>query len=197
MDEAIRAEEKHRRELRSSSLGALVGRHCVHRAISPCLAPDGWGEEVEDRDVILMALIGSWAMVRRPKCAPYVCGVKEILPPNEKLCNSPESARGEHEKGHGSATPSRRMDYCIHGFNFASPEDRQAVAEGHHLWPSFVEFWSRRYYGKPSMDEEQDRELFEFFVEGGWNETSQNDNNQGSPTEVRKYNEKLCNSPLQ
>lgn len=75
----------------------------------------------------------------------------------------------------GSETPSRRSDYYLHGFSFASRDERQAAAEGHPLWDGFLEYWSRRYHGTPSMDETWDRELYEFFVEGGWQEASQND----------------------
>lgn len=67
---------------------ALVGRHVVHRKISPRLKPGcGWMKETEDRDVVLMALVGAWAMVRRPKCAPYICFASELLPPNAESSN--------------------------------------------------------------------------------------------------------------
>ena len=74
----------------------------------------------------------------------------------------------------------RRTDYCLHGFSFASRDERQAAAEGHHLWEGFVAYWQRRYNGYPSMDETWDRELYEFFVEGGWQEASSSASSQAT-----------------
>lgn len=68
---------------RSEGAATMVGQHVVHRKISPCMKPGGgWGKESEDRDVVLLAISDEWAMVRRPKCAPYVCYASELLPPN-------------------------------------------------------------------------------------------------------------------
>lgn len=56
-----------------------IGKHCVHRASNPVNLVNGkWQYKVEMRDVILMARSGTWAMVRRPRCAPYVCLIREL-----------------------------------------------------------------------------------------------------------------------
>jgi len=74
----------------------------------------------------------------------------------------------------GSAAPNGGADYTLHGFSFASSEARQAAAEGHHLWAAFIAFTLKQGYdGEPTMDDSRDRELFEAFVEGGWQEAQQ------------------------
>lgn len=71
----------------------------------------------------------------------------------------------------GSAAPNGGTDYTLHGFSFASSEARQAEAEGHHLWAAFIAFTIKQGYdGEPTMDDSRDRELFEAFGEGGWQE---------------------------
>lgn len=37
-----------------------------------------WTYETERRAVVLMAIVGMHAMVRRKGCTPYVCGTKEL-----------------------------------------------------------------------------------------------------------------------
>ena len=37
-----------------------------------------WTYEIESRPVVLMAIVGIHAMVRRKGCNPYVCNVKEL-----------------------------------------------------------------------------------------------------------------------
>jgi hypothetical protein len=38
----------------------------------------GWIYETEHRAVVLMSIVGIYAMVRRKGCMPYVCGIKEL-----------------------------------------------------------------------------------------------------------------------
>ena len=84
------AEIRPLRKKTAFACSSLIGRHVVHRKISPRLKPGGgWMKETEDRDVVLMALVGAWAMVRRPKCAPYVCSASELLPPNAAISDVP------------------------------------------------------------------------------------------------------------
>lgn len=64
------------------SLQAVVGRHIVHRVFSPRPLTGEWNRDYENRDVVLMAVSGAWAMVRRPGCIPYTVMVKELVPPN-------------------------------------------------------------------------------------------------------------------
>lgn len=58
--------------------------------------------------------------------------------------------------------------FPMHGFSFDSEEERQKVAEGHHLWPDFLKLWGRIYFENPLMNRRSDKELFEFFVAGGF-----------------------------
>jgi hypothetical protein len=78
----------------SGSLERMVGRHIVHLKTSPRSYQNGkWQYETEERDVILMAVSGKWAMIRRPRCAPYTAEVKELVPPNEKAQARPEQTK--------------------------------------------------------------------------------------------------------
>lgn len=52
-------------------LDALVGKRVVHQS------------GTEPRDVVLLAIAGRSAMVRRPGCIAYTCGVDELRPPEE------------------------------------------------------------------------------------------------------------------
>src|SRR5690349_2865238 len=68
------------------SLQRMVGRHIVHN----CPGTEWKGgkiiKTVDRRDVVLMAIVGVYAMVRRPSCGPYVASVRELeVPSNEKL----------------------------------------------------------------------------------------------------------------
>jgi len=62
--------------------------------------------------------------------------------------------------------------FCIHGFSFESAEERQAVAEGHDLWPDYLKYWNDHcgYIDKPDMNDDMHRELFEFYIEGAFRE---------------------------
>jgi hypothetical protein len=40
----------------------------------------GWTYHEEDFEVVLMATSGKWAMVRRPRCIPFCCEIKELKP---------------------------------------------------------------------------------------------------------------------
>jgi hypothetical protein len=58
-----------------------VGKRCVHVATNPKAFKAGkWEYETDRREVVLMAVSGKFAMVRRPRCGPYVCSVKELEP---------------------------------------------------------------------------------------------------------------------
>jgi len=69
---------------------------------------------------------------------------------------------------HGSASLPRRTDYCLHGFSFATREERQAAAVGHHLWKDYLAWDKRRHCGTPDMDDDHDREVFEAFIHGAF-----------------------------
>lgn len=81
-----------------------------------------------------------------------------------KLPTAVEGARSR--AAHGSESPSRGTDYCLHGFSFASSEERQAAAVGHPLWKAYLAWDRRRHYGHPDMDDAHDREVFEAYIEG-------------------------------
>lgn len=58
-----------------------TGKHYIHRCVTPKSFKDGqWTYATENRDVILMATCRGYAMVRRPRCAPYVCMVNDLHP---------------------------------------------------------------------------------------------------------------------
>lgn len=63
--------------------------------------------------------------------------------------------------------------YYLHGFSFETEEQRQAAATGHHLWPGFETWWNHRYDGVPDINDSHCRELFEAYIEGGWQESQQ------------------------
>lgn len=70
---------------KTRSIALLVGRHVIHRiSLAQSYAGGKWTYATEDRDVILMAVSGAYAMVRRPSCMPYVAPVREIVP-NKKV----------------------------------------------------------------------------------------------------------------
>ena len=53
------------------------------KAIHVCTVPvnfDGhkWIYKTEEKEVLVMAIAGGYAMVRRKGCMPYVCPVKEL-----------------------------------------------------------------------------------------------------------------------
>jgi hypothetical protein len=53
---------------------------CIHRAPTQVLKDGQWEYRTEDRLVVLMAISGKWAMVRRPRAAPYACPANELAP---------------------------------------------------------------------------------------------------------------------
>jgi len=58
-----------------------VGKHVIHRVKGRPVV-NVFGEqcfEIEDRDVILMAVSGRYAMVRRPRCTVYVAEIKYLV----------------------------------------------------------------------------------------------------------------------
>lgn len=61
--------------------GALfhLGARYTHTIQHPKIFIAGkWIYETEKREVILMAVSGKYAMVRRPRCVPYVCSTKDL-----------------------------------------------------------------------------------------------------------------------
>lgn len=41
-------------------------------------SPIRWKKWTERRPVLVLAINGPWAMVRRPRCAPYVCPTRDL-----------------------------------------------------------------------------------------------------------------------
>ncbi len=37
-----------------------------------------WIDRIERREVTVMAIVGTWAMVRRKGCMPYTCKTKDL-----------------------------------------------------------------------------------------------------------------------
>lgn len=57
----------------------FISKRVTHRAVTPETYRDGkWIDKTEDREVRLLAVVQGWAMVRRPKCMPYVCHIDEL-----------------------------------------------------------------------------------------------------------------------
>lgn len=56
-----------------------IGNHYTQTVKNP-KSFDGskWTHDVEQRDVVLLAVSGVYAMVRRPGCMPYVCTIKDL-----------------------------------------------------------------------------------------------------------------------
>ena len=57
-----------------------IGKHITHVSVHPVsyTSSDGWQYTTERRDVILLAAVKGYAMVRRPGCMPYVVTLKEL-----------------------------------------------------------------------------------------------------------------------
>lgn len=54
-----------------ASIDPMVGKRMMcHRSVG--------GPYIQHVEVILMAVSGTWAMVRHPRCMPFVCEVKEL-----------------------------------------------------------------------------------------------------------------------
>jgi hypothetical protein len=65
--------------LRCYAASDFVGKRVIHVCESPvAFVQSKWTYATERREVILMAVSKSWAMVRRPKAVPYVCQVREL-----------------------------------------------------------------------------------------------------------------------
>lgn len=97
----------------------------------------------------------------------------------------------------GSESPLRGTDYSLHGFSFASSEERHAAAVGHPLWKAYIAWDRRRHCGFPDMDDAHDREVFEAYIEGahqaaavgGW--ATQNDGTERlAESGVQKHKER-------
>ena len=58
----------HRAPMMEMNEGAVYGRDKL------------WRKWIDEREVIVMAVVGRYAMVRRPRCGPYVCLVRELVP---------------------------------------------------------------------------------------------------------------------
>jgi hypothetical protein len=64
-------------------------------------------------------------------------------------------------------TPAEQH-FPMHGFSFESAEERQRVAESHHLWPDFVRRYNRAWNEEPpQMSDVEARTFYEFFIAGG------------------------------
>lgn len=61
----------------------FVGRHLVHNSRGVEVEGGRFVNTIDRRDVVLMAIVGGYAMVRRPRAMPYVASVNELeVPPN-------------------------------------------------------------------------------------------------------------------
>lgn len=54
-------------------------KHMVHAATRYEVVNNKCTRVVELRNVVVLAIVGTHAMVRRPGCIPYVCATKELL----------------------------------------------------------------------------------------------------------------------
>lgn len=65
---------------REKELKPFVGSRVIHRSTTPLrFADNQWHYKIDDRDVVLMSVVGTWCMVRRPRCVPYICKADEII----------------------------------------------------------------------------------------------------------------------
>lgn len=63
----------------TADLAHVVGKHYTQTLTIPkTFKNERWIYETEKRDVILMAVSGKYAMVRRSGCMPYVCPLKDL-----------------------------------------------------------------------------------------------------------------------
>lgn len=59
---------------------SAIGKMVIHRVTRPDTFVAGkWTNKTEDRKVRLLTIWKCWAMVRRPRCMPYVCHVDELI----------------------------------------------------------------------------------------------------------------------
>ena len=57
----------------------IAGKRYTQTLMNPkTFKNERWTYEVEKRDVIVMAISGKYAMVRRPKYYPYICKLKDL-----------------------------------------------------------------------------------------------------------------------
>jgi hypothetical protein len=54
-------------------------RKCIHKAKVSIVVNGKWGERIDERHVILLAIAGKWAMVKFPRAMPYVAPLREIV----------------------------------------------------------------------------------------------------------------------
>jgi len=63
----------------NDSVKKFVGKRVVHVCQSPiAFVRSRWTYSTERREVVLMAVVRQWAMVRRKGAVPYVCELKEL-----------------------------------------------------------------------------------------------------------------------
>jgi len=57
----------------------FIEKRVIHVAVKiDEFVDSGWTYKTDRREVVLMAVSKSWAMVRRPRAVPYVCQLKEL-----------------------------------------------------------------------------------------------------------------------
>lgn len=59
---------------------SLIGNYVIHRWTRIRMS----ALVTEDREVKLMAIADGYAMVRRPRCMPYVCRVRDLSAPSPR-----------------------------------------------------------------------------------------------------------------
>ena len=73
-----------------------IGTHVIHTAIRSREFIEGkWHSFTERRDVILIAVSGRHAMVKRPYCIPYVANLKELSGRTTEQATAIDLERGE------------------------------------------------------------------------------------------------------
>ena len=61
--------------------GTKLPQKGIHFANVPYIENGKWANRIEERNVVVMAISGGYAMVKSPRCMPYVARAKEV-----KLC---------------------------------------------------------------------------------------------------------------
>ena len=61
----------------------VCGKRATHRYVQPIIENGKWSRRFDDRDVVVMAVAGRYAMVRLPRAMPYVASISEMLPAKE------------------------------------------------------------------------------------------------------------------
>jgi hypothetical protein len=76
-----------------------VGKRAIHHVRTPVSYSNRkWIYAEEDRHVVVLAISGQWAMVRRPRAMPYVARVSELFdapPTRDKSSDVGGTAHGE------------------------------------------------------------------------------------------------------